>query len=59
MLRVMTNCPPTKPDLIQSASATKWHKTVGLRLGGVLDLGVRSPNVSVHLVRVVPFCRTR
>ena len=26
MLRVMTSCSPPKPDLIQSASATKWQK---------------------------------
>ena len=30
---------------------------VGLRLGEVLELGTRSPNVSVLLVSFVPFCR--
>ena len=40
MLRVMTNCPPTEPDLIQSASATKWHKT---------DKGVLTHSATWHL----------
>ena len=34
-------------------------KVDDLHLGEVLELGVRSPNVSVLLVRFVPFCRTR
>ena len=35
-------------------SLRSW-KVVGLRLGEVLELGVRSPNVSVLLVSFVPF----
>ena len=39
-------------------SLPSW-KVVGLRLGEVLEQGVRPPNVSVLLVSFVPFCRTR
>ena len=43
---------------LPNLSLPSW-KVVALRLGEVLELGVRSPNVSVLLVSFVPFCRTR
>ena len=44
--------------LYPNLSLPSW-KVVGLRLGEVLELGVRSANVSLLLVSIVPFCLTR